>query len=97
MVFSPFQTIKRIKADPDESVKLYPVPAKDEVNLDLNHLGSATAWVTISDIQGKVYYHGLGRANTPNKISVSELPNGLYTVNVKNSILNLNRKLVVAR
>lgn len=53
--------------------------------------------LTISDIQGNKYYNKKMEGGELYKISVSNLQNGLYLLNIRNDKINLNKKLVIAR
>ncbi len=100
MVFSTFQNIQSVH-DINEnkiiSINLYPIPASDMVFVDLTNLGIFNVQITISDIQGNIVYNKKTEGGELYKLSVSNLQNGLYLLNIRNDKINLNKKLVIAR
>jgi hypothetical protein len=100
MVFSSFQNILSvhdIKENKIISINLYPIPASDMVFVDMTNLGIFNVQITISDIQGKIVYNKKTEGGELYKLSVSNLQNGLYLLNIRNDKINLNKKLVIAR
>jgi hypothetical protein len=99
MVFSTFQNIQSVHDIKENKIliNLYPIPASDMVFVDLTNLGIFNVQITISDIQGNIVYNKKTEGGELYKLSVSNLQNGLYLLNIRNDKINLNKKLVIAR
>ncbi|MBI3134027.1 MAG: T9SS type A sorting domain-containing protein [Bacteroidetes bacterium] len=84
------------EADKSVSVSVYPNPASNYVNLQLNGLNGADVVIRITDVQGKVVY--TKTLNTVNglyteKIDVSAFMQGVYVVDIlsNETVLMSNR------
>jgi hypothetical protein len=80
------------------SVKLYPNPSKDYANLLIQSLSSLDTEVSILNILGELVYQkdlSLNQGANTIDLTVSNLPSGIYTVNLRNSNSTISRKLVV--
>ncbi|MFA9213738.1 MAG: T9SS type A sorting domain-containing protein [Candidatus Methylacidiphilales bacterium] len=63
--------------------KVYPNPAVDELNIELHQKNTATEFY-LSDLNAKVMLKG-ELSEIVNKINISHLPNGIYTLTVLSS------------
>jgi hypothetical protein len=74
------------------SLEVYPNPAQDRLNIRLDQ--PQAAQVTLLDLQGRV----LQRATLINRLelNVSDLPSGLYLVQVRSEGLQVTQKVVIS-
>ncbi len=99
--FSYSKTISiRIEGEPKDGLELYPNPAVDEVNLDIEMSREDLVNVSIWDASGKMLRGGLinrslGIGSHTEKLNVTDLPAGMYTLVVKIGNTGYNKKLVV--
>ncbi len=99
--FSYSKTISiRIEGEPKDGLELYPNPAVDEVNLDIEMSREDLVNVSIWDASGKMLRGGLinrslGIGSHTEKLNVTDLPAGMYTLVVKIGDTGYNKKLVV--
>ncbi|MBC7425364.1 MAG: T9SS type A sorting domain-containing protein [Bacteroidia bacterium] len=85
--------VSRIKNATDQ-VLLYPVPAKDFLNIKTEFASETFSTVTITDITGKVFYN----KNLPGselKIDLMELVAGIYILKLNNGKHLVNKTFVV--
>ncbi|MEZ4720610.1 MAG: T9SS type A sorting domain-containing protein [Flavobacteriales bacterium] len=78
------------------SLRIYPSPAMDRINIEIPETHQSQPIVKISDVSGKIY-HQQSYLSGPNvEISVSDLPNGIYviTLNSDNSIVRQGRFVI---
>lgn len=75
-----------------ESVKVYPNPAKDILNIELPKEIKHFA-VEISDMNGRSIIH----AEDERKINASKLVNGLYMVTIKTDTNSTTRKVIIEK
>ena len=77
---------------------IYPIPARDIVNITLNWDSPAPFTVSILDMGGKTVYQQAEQATSSYKgtIPVGNLPAGNYAVLINSEGANISKKLVVA-
>ena len=75
-----------------ESLKIYPNPAKNILNIELpNHVKNFN--VEITDMSGKLVL----KSEKENKINVSSLQNGVYLCSIKTANESVTRKIVIEK
>lgn len=78
---------------------LYPVPAQNEMNIDLNWNHAQAATIVISDMQGKI----VAQWNTPSAVqhhstvNISNYAPGVYSVKIAGTEGQIVKQIVVAR
>ena len=78
----------------EQGINLYPNPANDLFNINVNSLASVKANVIVTNAQGQVVYNG-SLVNGKAQINVANLSEGMYVVSVQSGTKNLNTKMVV--
>ncbi len=63
-----------------ESLKVYPNPATDKINIELPHNIDKTQSIEITDIQGKRFY--AKQQIHSNSLDISRLPKGIYLIKI---------------
>jgi hypothetical protein len=74
-------------------IKVYPVPAHDNVVINLPAGNKQKSLITITDLNGKVYFSGNTTANTHN-LDVSKFPSGVYFIQIINGGKKTVKKIV---
>ena len=80
------------------TVSTFPNPTSGNLYIQWNAMVTETANVTITDIAGNELYNAnfnMNEGSGMHQISLSELANGLYLVNVKSATINYNNKIQV--
>ena len=82
----------------DHVFHIYPLPAGDQLHIELNEVQSGSFLVRISDLTGAVklqrqVYHNGQRITT----DISQLNNGIYYIELTNSNNQFKQKIVVSR
>lgn len=75
-------------------ISVYPNPAKDQINIDLTSMNSASALVKITNSNGAVVYQGTA-SNTTEVINTSAFNKGIYMVQVSSDNNVSNKKVVI--
>ncbi len=75
-------------------LNIYPNPANDKINMDLGSNVYANATMKIYSIEGRLMLENL-LVSTHTEIVVSELPNGIYFIQILNGEKLINQKLIV--
>ncbi|PWV46992.1 cellulase family glycosylhydrolase [Chitinophaga sp. S165] len=81
------------KADQASQITVYPVPAHDQVTINLPASNKQKSQITLSDINGKVYFSGLTTGNTY-RVNVSKLPVGMYIIQIVTGDKRTIKKIV---
>lgn len=76
----------------DNDILLFPNPTSNNLNFILNE--EMTATITIIDISGKMVYSKNINDMNKGQINVSNLPNGIYTIQCVNDINAINKVFV---
>jgi aminopeptidase YwaD len=76
-----------------ETVKIYPNPAKDIINIELPDSGIKNFTFEITDFQGRSIF----KKNNETKINVSGLENGAYLGILKTGDQKVVRKVMIER
>ncbi|GAA3623612.1 T9SS type A sorting domain-containing protein [Flavivirga jejuensis] len=76
-----------------ETVKVYPNPATDKINIDLSTLG-AKASIDIHDLTGKLVYNEKDVSNKLHSIE-HHLKSGMYIVSIKSENKTITNKLLI--
>ena len=75
-------------------ISVYPNPAKDQINIDLTSMNSASALVKITNSNGAVVYQATA-SNTTEVINTSAFNKGIYMVQVSSDNNVSNKKVVI--
>jgi hypothetical protein len=89
---SPLQTAG------SKQVSMFPNPAHDELTISFTEPDGQSYSLEIIDMYGRVVFEKeivAGIYNTPEKINISGLMNGIYLIKLKSDVLAIQRKLVV--
>jgi hypothetical protein len=82
-----------------DGFNIYPNPAKDFINIEFNNLKKDELNVEIIDITGKIVknckYSNVNSENQTIKIDLSNLPDGIYTCNVRGKEISISQKQFV--
>ncbi len=70
-----------VNYDLSDKVSIYPNPAKEELNIDINHLQTLPENITITDIRGRFIYQSTQVLNHQ-KINVANFESGIYFVTI---------------
>jgi bilirubin oxidase len=79
----------------DVTIKVYPNPAKDRVNIDVNEIDQTQPLhLTIYDVLGKtIYFSSLSQML--NSIDVSQWSKGVYTINLSQNQNSIYKKIII--
>ena len=89
--------LTNIETKEQESVKVYPNPAKDYVNVYIECTNFKSSDIEILDMQGKILKQAKLKGKQGNRIDVSMLPSGAYTYNVTLNGKTLSGKVIIGR
>ncbi len=80
------------------SIKAYPNPANDILNIDLSAIDMrGEINLSVYDINGKLVMSELKPANTQLQLGVTRLQDGYYTLHISNENYIIGKKFVIAR
>ncbi len=99
IVFNPYDFpsyVPTINDVPPVSVNIYPNPAHEFVSIDLQSIGRKNVAISIIDLQGKTIFTGMTIGGSVYNLNVSSIQNGLYIVNLRNDLMDENKKLIIA-
>jgi hypothetical protein len=82
-----------LNEDNTSNVSVYPNPASDEVNINIEGL-IGDVQVRILDLSGKEVYASNLNGSSVNTVNVNSLAKGVYTIEVKNEEKTITRKLI---
>lgn len=95
--FPTFSAIKNTSIS-KTTVNLYPNPANDLINIDMNFDLSVNASVSIMDLTGKtLQVNSLNTSNRINQIDISNLPSGIYIYNIQSELGRTGGKFTVSK
>lgn len=82
--------------DDENTLHIFPVPANDEITVQIGFNPGSNSTYSISDISGKIV--DAGKINhQQTRIDVSRLGNGIYTLSILCPDGMINRKLIITR
>ena len=79
----------------NNSFKVYPNPAVDEINIDLNGLASKNAAISINDISGAKLYFRTITSDKKVKLNTSKFSPGLYFITIETDKKKYAQKLII--
>ncbi len=86
-----------IKTGDKETIKVYPNPAKDYINVDIECTNFKQSDIELFDIQGKLVKKAKLKSKQGNSIDVSNLNAGAYTYNVSINGKTISGKIIVGK
>jgi hypothetical protein len=89
--------INDIKPTNQSLVKVYPNPAKDYVNVDIECTNFRSSDIEILDMQGKIVKQAKLKGKQGNRVDVSSLSAGAYTYNVTLNGKTLSGKIIIGK
>ncbi len=84
--YGAIQSVNNEFVQPDNTINLYPTPANQYVYVDLNMFSASSSQIMVVDLTGKVVKtisNDLNAGKNKIKLDISELPNGIYFVNMQ--------------
>ena len=80
-------------------ISVYPVPAKDEVFIDITWTKPQAFTVAMMDIQGRMYtsYHVLACAQYRDKMTLNNIPAGNYIVKISGTSGEIIKKVTIVK
>ena len=78
----------------NEKLKLYPIPASDKINIELEN-EAVSGNVFIQDSNGKNVYSETNISEKSFDINISKLSNGIYFLNYSSETENFVRKIII--
>jgi Secretion system C-terminal sorting domain/CARDB len=96
MLEATLSTTTAVSKELMNSVSLYPNPSVGEITLDIQGAKAQNGLqVEVSNLLGQRVYTGSARDNFRNKLNLSHLSNGLYTVKVSNGNEYMMRTITI--
>jgi hypothetical protein len=94
-----YSMIKAVKTPSNQLTvaEIYPMPAGETVNVNLNNVRSGTWKVEIFDLSGRVLFqetHSLASGMQTLQVTTANLPQGTYLLSIRNDSENHSLKLV---
>ena len=80
-----------------ESVKVYPNPAKDYVNVDIECTNFKSSDIELFDMQGRIVKKEKLKAKQGNRVDVSSLSAGAYSYNVSLNGKTISGKIIIGK
>jgi len=89
-----FMTTNTTDSEFNDQLKLYPIPAKDILNIDYGGLVRENSLIRIIDLQGQVKMY---KSGSPKQLDVDELAPGLYLFQYfdENSLKSIFKKITI--
>ena len=85
---------------PETDFSVFPIPAKDRINVTLDQVGSGPAYLTITDLSGRrllaTEVHA-SKENNPVIIATNNIPDGIYILQVSSAEKVSSQKIVIRR
>lgn len=82
----------------DESLRVYPNPANNSLNIDLSALNSLDGQLSVHNLMGQqVYGSSMDNNSQVLQLNTSEWPQGMYIVRLEVAGQALSRKVVISR
>ena len=89
--------LTNIETGERETIKVYPNPAKDFINVDIEATNFEKGEIELFDMQGKLVKKAKLSAKQGNRVNVSNLNAGAYTYNVSLNGKTLSGKVIVGK
>lgn len=99
MKFKPngFIGLINIETGEKEAIKVYPNPARDYINVDIESTNFKQSDIELFDMQGKLVKKAKLKSKQGNRIDVSNLNAGAYTYNVSINGKTISGKIIVGK
>ena len=79
----------------DVTIKVYPVPAKDFVNIAISDMNDTQPLhVNVYDVLGKIMYSS-SLSQNDNKLNTSNWSKGLYTIEIVQNQKSIHQKIII--
>ena len=92
-----FVNLTNIETNEKERVKIYPNPAKDFINVDIEATNFKQSEIELFDMQGKLVKKANLNSKQGNRIDVSNLNSGAYTYNVMLNGKTISGKVIIGK
>ena len=89
--------LTNIETQEKESIKVYPNPARDYVNVDIESTNFKASDIELLDMQGRIVKKAKLKAKQGNRIDVSALNAGAYTYNVSLNGKTISGKIIIGK
>lgn len=89
--------LTNVETQEQESIRVYPNPAKDYVNVDIECTNFKASDIELFDMQGRIVKKSKLNAKQGNRIDVSSLNAGAYTYNVSLNGKTISGKLIIGK
>ncbi len=77
-------------------IKLYPVPTSGNLFIEILTPQENSTSISINDILGREFFHNhYNTQNSNYNINTSEIPNGIYFVNIHNNAFNSTERIII--
>ena len=86
-----------IETGDKETIKVYPNPARDYINVDIESTNFKQSDIELFDMQGKLVKNAKLKSKQGNRINVSNLNAGAYTYNVSINGKTISGKVIVGK
>ena len=90
-IIFPCSSFTGIEEVENENIKIYPNPANDFINIEINDNHNGNFNISI--------YNSLGikvmETSNENTINIEDLPSGMYFINVTTENLNKTKKIII--
>ncbi|MFA7081887.1 MAG: T9SS type A sorting domain-containing protein [Bacteroidales bacterium] len=89
--------LTNIQTGETETIKVYPNPARDYINIDIESTNFKQSDIELFDMQGKLVKKAKLKSKQGNRIDVSNLNAGAYTYNVSLNGKTISGKIIVGK
>ena len=89
--------LTNIETGERETIKVYPNPARDYINVDIEATNFKQSDIELFDMQGKLVKKAKLKSKQGNRINVSNLNAGAYTYNVSINGKTISGKIIVGK
>ncbi len=90
-------SLANVETGEKESIKVYPNPARDYVNVDIECTNFKASDIELLDMQGRIVKKAKLKAKQGNRIDVSSLSAGAYSYNVSLNGKTISGKVIVGK
>ena len=92
-----FIGLVNIETGEKETIKVYPNPARDYINVDIEASNFKQSDIELFDMQGKLVKKEKLKSKLGNRIGVSNLNAGAYTYNVSLNGKTISGKVIIGK